>query len=146
MRKRILALILALVMCLSLLPAGALADDVIAEGTDKDISWSLDTNGTLTVSGTGSIQYEYSTAPWKPYAADIKALVVGEGITMIGKKAFDHLENLETISLPSGFMRIYDSAFSSCTSLKSIVIPEGVKSIGNSAFSSCTSLKSIVIP
>ena len=53
--RKIIALLLALCMLLSLsIPAFA-ADDVVASGTipDSKIKWALDSNGWLTISGSG---------------------------------------------------------------------------------------------
>ena len=60
MKKRILSLLLALVMVLTILPTVALANDVAvatsgtcgAEGNESNVTWTFE-NGTLTISGTG---------------------------------------------------------------------------------------------
>ena len=73
-------------------------------------------------------------------------LVIPEGITRIGDKAFSSCSNLTSISLPKGITRIGNNAFYDCESLTSINIPEGVMNIGVFAFYGCKSLKSISIP
>lgn len=60
--------------------------------TNSDISYTVDkTAGTITVTGTGPIpDYNYFNAPWTQEKADTDChkLIIGEGITSIGKYAF----------------------------------------------------------
>ena len=112
-----------------------------------DDVWSINAQtGTLTISGAGAINgYEKLTAvngslgqtasaPWKPYANDIRSIVIEEGITSIGQSAFKHLDNLEALQLPSTLTAVENYAFSRCGSLDRIVIPENVRLIGCNAF------------
>lgn len=69
-----------------------------------------------------------------------------QGITSIGREAFDYCAKLTSIELPDSIITIRDYAFSNCSLLKTITIPENVVSLGNNAFSSCFSLKTITIP
>ena len=72
--------------------------------------------------------------------------IIPEGVTSIGKRAFDECTGLTNIVIPEGVTRIGTAAFEECTGLTSIVIPEGVTSIGEKAFYGCTGLTSVVIP
>lgn len=112
-----------------------------------DAVWSFNSQiGTLTISGTGSIDgYEKLTAvngslgltaaaPWKIYASEITSIVIGEGITSIGESAFKDLDHLESLQLPSTLTSIENYAFSHCGSLERVVIPENVRIIGCNAF------------
>ncbi len=74
------------------------------------------------------------------------SITVPDGVTKIGKYAFDGCSNLKSVSLPDGLVRIGDRAFNFCTSLESVTIPESVTEIGDCAFGSCISLSSINIP
>lgn len=67
----------------------------------------------------------------------IKSIVVPEGYTSIGKKAFAGCENLENIQLPSSLRAIGSGAFAGCKSLKTIVFPDEVASFGTSLFTEC---------
>ena len=56
MKKRILCLALVMVMIFTLLPMSAFAADVVASGTcGEKLTWTLDSEGTLTISGTGAM-------------------------------------------------------------------------------------------
>lgn len=68
-----------------------------------------------------------------------------QGITSIGREAFDYCTELTSIELPDSITTIRDYAFSSCSSLKTITIPKNVVSLGNDAFSSCSNLVSIYL-
>ncbi len=91
--------------------------------TDK-ITWTLDTEGTITVSGNGKIpDYSYGNnhaAPWDDRKEDIKTLLIEEGITEIGVNAFRDCRNLRSVKLPSTVFRIHGHAFYNCTDLETI--------------------------
>lgn len=76
----------------------------------------------------------------------ITHVVIPEGVTTIGYKAFKNCKFLQSIDIPFGVMSIKNYAFLSCESLQSIDIPNSVKTIGDSAFAGCISLQSIDIP
>ena len=83
--------LLLVVFCLYLLPLEAQAVEA-ANGTCGDnITWSLDENGLLTISGNGAMS-DYSTypngAPWYLHREAITAVIIEEGVTRIGKGAF----------------------------------------------------------
>ena len=98
-------------------------------------------NGTLTISGTGSI-YDYSDypdysdylAPWYNSGANITKLVIENGITSIGTGAFLGLAHLTDVTLPNTLTSIGNKAFYQCTRLSSLTIPSGVTTIGEKAF------------
>ncbi len=75
-----------------------------------------------------------------------KRIVVPEGVTEIGYAAFQGLELLEEIQLPSTLRIIRNEAFAKCYRLRKVVIPDGVTHIMEFAFFRCNSLESIVIP
>ena len=129
--------------------AGMLAEDVIDSGTcGDDLTWMLTQDGTLTISGTGEMEYYHGadTAPWCKNQEDIVNVVVTSGVTSIGNYVFSGCSNLTSVTIPEGVTSIGECAFSGCSNLTSITIPEGVKSIGSQAFSGCSGLTSITIP
>ena len=67
MKKRLLAMLLCVAMVASLLTVGAAAEEGATSGACGDnLTWSLDSDGTLTISGTGNMRdYDYDDpAPW----------------------------------------------------------------------------------
>ena len=122
---------------------------IVASGTCGDnLTWKLDDEGTLTISGKGAMTewVDSDSAPWKTYSNTINKVVIQPGVTSIGKNAFSGCENLKSITIPEGVTSIGGNAFGGCSSLTSITIPEGVTSIGKYAFDGCENLKSITIP
>ena len=113
----------------------------------SNVTWSLDDNGTLTISGSGKIEDYRSDIdqPWYSNRSDITSVVIEPGVTSIGSLAFYECSNLTSITIPSGLTSIGEQAFGNCTGLTSITIPSGFISIGGYAFWNCTGLTSITI-
>ena len=146
MKNRLLSILLVLLMALTLLPLGALAEDDNKCG--ESLTWNLDEIGILTISGTGDM-YNYSSAypaPWSAKNNDISEIIVLDGVTSIGDNAF-HSCKAESVDLQgTSLVSIGKNAFSRCTMLMSIFIPESVQSIGSQAFSLCEGLQSVYLP
>ena len=125
------------------------SETIVASGTCGDnLTWKLDDEGTLTISGKGAMTewVDSDSAPWKTYSNTINKVVIQPGVTSIGKNAFSGCKNLRSITIPEGVTSIGAEAFLGCSSLTSITIPEGVTSIGDSAFEACRGLTSISLP
>lgn len=162
--KKLLACVLALSLVMSSVCMTALADDPEeSNGTcGKNLTWKMDSEGVLTISGEGKMNTYYNDStnvpPWRGDA--LKQVVIEEGVTSIGARAFNHCPNLESISLPSTLTSIGGGdgggVFRGCTSLKALNIPECANlkkveipagaSISGFVFQSCTSLESVTIP
>lgn len=114
----------------------------------KNLRWTLDENGTLTISGTGNMDYYpyVQKLPWFSHRKLIKNVIISDGVTSVSDTAFCGCKSLTSITIPDSVTSIGWSAFLSCSSLESITIPNSVTSIGSSAFSGCRSLESITIP
>ena len=127
----------------------------VASGKCGDsASWKLDAEGTLTISGTGRMyDYEWpadrggTTPPWlaNKYRDSIRTLRVEQGITYIGRCAFDSCSNLSDVTLPTSLRIIGPWAFNDCTALRSIQLPEGLTTIKEDAFKAA-GLVSITFP
>ena len=72
-------------------------------------------------------------------------LVIPEGVTSIGKYAFEGCSGLTSVTIPSSVTSIGSSAFSGCSGLTSVTIPSSVTSIGSYAFSGCSGLTGVYI-
>ena len=104
-----------------------------------DLSWKLDSEGTLTIVGTGSM-YDQPETRWKPLRNSITAIVIESGVTSIGDYAFEGLTNVKSVSLPDTLVSIGGEAFANTgasAGIDYISIPDSVISIGNGAFELC---------
>ena len=144
MKRKILAfgIILCMLIGLAVMPVGA---TVVNSGTCGDnLAWTLDNEGTLTISGTGDMTmpngFLYSSC------SSIKTVVIQDGVTSIDDCAFAHCSSLNSVTIPDSVTSIRSAAFSYCSNLTSIIIPDGVSSIGSGAFENCSKLTSITIP
>ena len=152
MKKRLLSILLAAVMVLTMLPLGLVETAWAASsGTCGDkLTWSLSDDGTLTISGTGKMKdygdnYGMSVAPWYVGSSQVKTVIIEDGVTIIGDRAFDGCTKLTRVVIPDSVTSIGYSSFRGCYSLPSVAIPDSVTSIGDSAFAYCKALTGITL-
>lgn len=138
---------------------------------DKNITWTLDDDGTLTVTGTGDMPDATSSAlPFKDMNSNIKSIVIEGDITSVGNYVFYGLTNATTLTITAPITYVGDhsfawcygltkidftnrdyittvgeGAFGMCMSLTSVNIPENVTTIGKNAFINCMGLQSVTI-
>lgn len=162
MKKRLISLLVALCMAVTLLPVSALtawAEDPPksgkcgATGDGSDVTWQLTENTddlstyTLTIRGSGAMK-DYSTSfsrPWNSFRGQITSVVISPGITSIGKCAFASFTKLTHVDIADSVISIGSQAFSYCSSLTDIKIPQSVTYIGGVVFRDCTNLSSITL-
>ena len=131
--------------------SGSDADDVDG-GTiaGTDVTWSYNKSSrTLKLEGSGRTP-DYSgkgKQPWKAYNSEIETVVIGEGITGLGSRAFYPSEKLTTVIWPEGdsLTEIAEGVFRNCTALQYIEIPESVKTLGRAQFYEDTALTEAVL-
>ena len=138
----------------STLPANAqeLLESALPESAQKNslqkggMTYAV-SGGTLTVQGSGELADVASALEetGEGSAEEITAVIVEDGITSIGSKAFTGFENLSSIQLPDSLTSIKEFAFWECQSLKSVTVPDSVRYLGIGVFQECTSLESAVI-
>nr|MCR5123483.1 leucine-rich repeat domain-containing protein [Ruminococcus sp.] len=98
----------------------------------ENLTWELDGEGTLTISGTGNMSdFSFNNVPWYADRDNIKKVVIADGVTSIGKGAFQYLLKLESVSIPNSVVSIGREAFFVCEALADIAIPKSVTSIGD---------------
>ena len=126
-----------------------------ASGTcGNNLTWILDSDGTLTISGSGAMA-DYDSPyfqPWESQRSSIKKVVIGDKVTSIGKNAFANCPGLKAVELPqNGVLEtIKYNAFSWVHSspedgagITEITIPKSVKEIEKFAFDGCTKLATV---
>ena len=134
----------------------------------------------LNIQGTGDMQ-DYTRkgegiAPWKNpdhpggmanSAPTITSIVIGDGITSIGVRAFEDMGSVRNISLPEGLKKIGAEAFLGCpiseihlpdsleelkdyafygAKISNIELPESLEKIGRYSFGDTNHLLNITIP
>lgn len=148
------------VMILLFLPALAFAAWEVSGGScGENVTWSLDSDGVLTISGEGDM-YDYSPeyyepwmeegmscgAPWRDGSeSGITRVTVESGVTRIGEYAFYECTGLKSFSLAESVTSIGSGAFSYCSGLRTAVIPASVRKVESSAFSGCRRLADLTL-
>lgn len=166
MKKRLLSMILALSMMLTILPINAITALAANDGMSGDcgkngnnVTYALTLNNgdttnptyTLTIKGNGEMadfkeSDNVERAPWIAQKEKITAVTIENGVTYVGEYAFDHCKKLTQITIHAQLNSIGKGAFCDCEGLTSIEIPKTVTSIGVRAFSGCKGLSNIEIP
>ena len=123
MKRRFFAMLLSLAMLFTLAPTAFAAESrsetPVTSGNcgapndeTNTVTWSFDsTTGTLTISGNGAmanlnkstetenISDGAGTYPWANLKDSIKNIVIGDGVTSIGSKAFIAYTNVTSVSI-----------------------------------------------
>ncbi|MBQ6893837.1 MAG: leucine-rich repeat domain-containing protein [Clostridia bacterium] len=162
MKKLFFALTLSI---LALLFAFSLsAAEIIATGNcgaDGDnVKWSLDSEGTLTISGSGKIKNCYMNTPLSEYSgllsenkttnyeliAKVKKIEILDGITHIGVNAFNFgFDSLTSVTMSDSVISIGEAAFYGCSLLSMVSFSRNLKEIGYNAFNG-TALSQLDLP
>ena len=149
MRKRILSLLLVIIMTISLGVVAFADEAIVASGNcganDDKLTWTLTSNGTLTISGEGEMK-DYADGEWEDRKSEIKKIVIESGVTKIGCSAFTDCTSLTDVVIPDSVTCIDNSAFLRCTNLNEISLPDSVIRLGSGVFEDCTNLKSVRLP
>ena len=122
------------------------AAEIVESGKcGENISYTLNSEGTLTIRGTGKMEnYGYGDSPFDSNS-DIKKIIIKDGVTGIGDRAFYNCRSLAGITIPDSVTSIGVGAFDGCTSLTSVTLPDSVTSVDAGAFYNCTSLTKITL-
>ena len=124
--RKVLAIIMVVAMCFSMFSHTAFASaTTVAEGTaGESVTWVLTDDGVLTISGTGAMNTDWYSPPWKEYNESITEVVVEEGITKISDSAFCYAENLVKVSISSTVTYVTGYTFDGCKMLEEINVAE----------------------
>ncbi|MCI9156752.1 MAG: leucine-rich repeat protein [Lawsonibacter sp.] len=163
--KKTLSLLLALVLCLGLLPAAGavtagdfdihdgvlrgyygwendvtIPDGVVSIGEDAFLNRNTLTSVVIPSSVTGIRRRAF----WN--CTSLNKVNIPYGVAEIGFETFYNCASLTSIDMPSTVTQIWPGAFSYCTGLTSVAIPTGVTIIERNSFAHCTNLASVEIP
>lgn len=160
--QRVTAGLLAMTIACGLIPAAAIAaeDEHLKPGADANVQpaipikaqgsfssnndayWTLNEEGLLSVTGSGSINYEKA---FLKNAQSITSIFIGRDITAIGTDTFSFLAGLKNVDFEenSTLSCLGMNSFSNCQYLESITLPASVKTIESGTFSGCYALASI---
>lgn len=134
-------------------------NNVIIEDDESSISmyyneWQVNNSSYFNNCNLQSVYYgrnvsyrtgeEYDGLFWNQ--RNLKNVVIGNLVTIIGTNLFKQCSNLEEIDIPSNVLYIYNSAFEGCSSLKDIYLHDGLQSISSKAFKNCKSIEQITLP
>ena len=154
--RRLLSTVLALLFLLSLLPTGVLAAEIVETGFCGDsLTWVLDDEGTLTISGTGKIAgYAFSGV-----CEEIRRIYIPSTVTGIGIAAFVDNEYLEEIIVAEDnpyfcsvdgvlFTRDMETLISYPGGKQDTTysVPSTVKTIAKDAFNYVYALEHVILP
>ncbi len=129
--NKILTIILAILMVISIIPITASTDEPTSGICGDNLTWEFDEyTSTLTISGTGEMYHydcyfnasndEADDRPWRSYTSKIKNIIINEGVTTISEKAFHNFRYLCFVTIPSSLICIEDDAFYSWDGLMAI--------------------------
>ena len=116
------------------------------------VTYTLDENGVLTISGNGPMRdfewgYDAKTCntPWWDEREKISLVRIQRGVTSIGDCAFRWCARLTNVIIPDSVIEIGWHAFRGCAGLTSVIIPDSVNYIGQLTFNGCENLKSVSV-
>ena len=118
----------------------------------ENITWNLDENGVLYLTGKGKMfvntdalikpplskitgySYSKSENSWKPIKENVKKLIISEDITSIADEEFTGFGNLSEISIPDSLEQIGKSAFRGFQGYRNVYLSKNITNIGEDAF------------
>ncbi len=141
MKKNLFCMLLILGMLL-LMAVPALAAD---SGTcGEGVTWTLDKDGTLTISGTGEI--EDSPDYLRLNTFRIQSVDIRDGVTAIGERAFADCVALEKVTMADSVLRIGSYAFQNCERITEMNLSGALTEIESAAFFGCRKIPSLELP
>lgn len=116
--------------------------------------WSLDSNGVMTITGTGKMwdfrndaqEFDYHACPWGNYKSQIKKVKFASGITYVGADAFSFCTEMTNVEFSNTIETIGCFAFMGCEKLQNFTLPDSLLTLRQQCFDCCNSLTRFVIP
>lgn len=133
-----------------------LSAEIIASGNcgknGDNVKWTLDSEGLLTISGTGEMD-DYSAPssgtdapPWIVNKEKINKVIISSGITRIGNWSFPNCSNMDTMEISDGITSIGEGSFYYCSGLSYLLFPESVRNFGDYVCEGCGGLTWVYLP
>jgi hypothetical protein len=106
--------------------------------------WSF-ADGVLSITGEGKLwdYFSMSAKPWDEHKSEIRKIVISEGITHIGSRAFSGIYNVTEVVFPESLTAIGECAFENCSRLGSVYLLKNLNMLGNYAFMYCHDLTNV---
>ena len=128
-KKKIIIISVVSVLAVALIAAGAFfyIKTTGYKGTVGSCSWTLNNDGVMTVSGSGSTkgQVFVTFGIGRCSLEDVKEIVLEEGVTDVSAPFIKAMTNLTKATVPSSVGDIEDGTFTSNKLLSSILVAEG---------------------
>ena len=157
MKKRVIAMLLAVIMLIALLPVSAIAAGEVEYYLDNS-TYVLFNKATGMITGIRGPSISEVILPEKIDGFEVTGIadlafmvfsmekvVLPNTVTSIGEDAFYGCRSLNEVTLSNTLTSIGATAFAGCTALENITFPESLTSIGVNAFND-TGLISVTIP
>ena len=173
--KKLLSLLLALALCLTLAPVSVLADEEsVSAGATDNAKPAEDAAEAETIEAEPAEEAEEPApteeepAPTLDGVSEVASGTCGDNVTWkltddgtltisgtgdmsnygYGNYSpwYDSRDSVKAVVIESGVTSIGNSAFYYCESLSLVTIPDGVTSIGSCSFNCCRNLTSVTIP
>lgn len=162
--KKSLSILLSILMLAACCNLFAFAANETAAGTcGEKVSWNFDpASGKLTLTGTGAVDefplvekeilneetggtytQRQPTPPWEAWRAQITAVEVNDGITILPRECFARLPALKTVSLADSITDLGFSCFSDCGALETVNLPASLTKLVYT-FVGCKNLRQVM--
>jgi len=130
-------------------PCGEVTETV-TNAVGPNITWELDEEtGVLTLTGTGAT-FDYANVgnvnPFIALRAQIKEIVISDGITHLGNRLFRGVTQVEKVTFGKDVESTGHETFYSCLKLTTVEFNEGFKELGSLAFYNCKKLNNVELP
>ena len=144
--KNLFAVTLLTIVLLFINAISVCAAETVASGEcGTNLTWTLDCDGVLIVTGTGSMRsWNSNSSPFNNNDS-IKKVIIDNSVTSIGSYAFYGCMDLTEVSIGQGVTKINSYAFANCVDLITINMCDNVEIIGSRSFYKCSNLKEIIL-
>ena len=116
------------------------------EWTDKGRAVNIEYNGAITIPSTIKGFNVVRIQDYAFWNCQIMSAVIPDGVSTIGKSAFDGCMSLISLTIPNSVTKIEDWALCFCSRLQSIILPNNLAYLGDGALQSCDAITTITIP